>query len=686
MKKKIEIEIIDKKQISETEPERQYYFMDIAKAYVAQLAEKKGAPLTFHVTTFGCQMNARDSEKLVGILERVGYVETATEEADFVIYNTCTVRENANNKVYGRLGVLQNYKKKNPHMMIGLCGCMMQEPSVVEKLKESYRFVDLVFGTHNIYKFAELLVTAMESTSMTIDIWKDTDKIVEDLPVERKYSFKSGVNIMFGCNNFCSYCIVPYVRGRERSREPKEILREIEALVADGVVEVMLLGQNVNSYGRNLEHPVTFAQLLQEIEKIEGLERIRFMTSHPKDLSDELIEVMKNSTKICKHLHLPLQSGSSRILKIMNRHYDKEHYLELVDKLRAAVPDIALTTDIIVGFPGETEEDFEETLDVVRRVRYDSAFTFIYSKRTGTPAAAMEEQIPEEIVKERFDRLLKEVQRISAEKAGVLTGQTLPVLIEEVNEQDGTLVTGRLSNNSIVHLPGTARHDRKDLSCEAFRVQGLLLCGKGRGGIMYAYIKGILTDMSEDTVVVEAGGIGYNIHTTGQTFDYLPSVGEEVKLYTYLNVREDAMVLYGFLTKDDLRVFKLLLGVSGIGPKGALAILSVMTTDDLRFAVLGEDAKAIARAPGVGAKTAQRLILELKDKFSLEDAFEQKLAHTNEATAEGMKGVKNEAVAALVALGYSSSEALQAIGKVEITEGADVEDVLKAALKNMAFM
>ena len=323
MKKKIDIEIIDKQQIPQSEPERQYYFMDIAKNYVEQLAAKKGSPLTFHVTTFGCQMNARDSEKLVGILERIGYVETDTEDADFVIYNTCTVRENANNKVYGRLGVLQNYKKKNPHMLIGLCGCMMQETVVVEKLKESYRFVDLIFGTHNIYKFAELIVTAMESDSMTIDIWKDTDQIVEDLPVERKYSFKSGVNIMFGCNNFCSYCIVPYVRGRERSREPKEIIREIEQLVADGVVEVMLLGQNVNSYGKNLKEPVTFAQLLEEVEKIEGLERIRFMTSHPKDLSDELIEMMGRSKKICKHLHLPLQSGSSRILKIMNRRYDK---------------------------------------------------------------------------------------------------------------------------------------------------------------------------------------------------------------------------------------------------------------------------------------------------------------------------------------------------------------------------
>lgn len=434
---------------------RQYYFIEKAKAYVQRESEELGRPLTFCVTTFGCQMNARDSEKLCGILEKIGYVEAAEDEADFIIFNTCTVRENANMRVYGRLGQLKPRKKKNPHMMIGLCGCMMQEPEVVEKLKKSYRFVDLIFGTHNIYKFAELLTSEIQSDRTVIDIWKDTDKIVEDLPVERKYPFKSGVNIMFGCNNFCSYCIVPYVRGRERSREPKAIIREIERLVADGVVEVMLLGQNVNSYGKNLDQPITFAQLLEQIEQIEGLERIRFMTSHPKDLSDELIAVMAKSKKICRHLHLPLQSGSSRLLKIMNRHYDKEQYLTLVEKIRAAMPDIALTTDIIVGFPGETEEDFEETMDVVRKVRYDSAFTFIYSKRTGTPAAKMEDQVPEDVVKVRFDRLLKEVQEIAAEKSAVLTGQIQDVLVESVNHQDDSLLTGRLGNNSVVHFPGS---------------------------------------------------------------------------------------------------------------------------------------------------------------------------------------------------------------------------------------
>ena len=438
------------------ETKLQYDYIEKAKSYIKEKEERLGRKLTCCVKTFGCQMNARDSEKLVGILTDIGYVETEDEHADFVIYNTCTVRENANNKVYGRLGYLSNYKKKNPEMMIALCGCMMQEPTVVEKIRKSYRFVNLIFGTHNIYKFAELLCRSMESNSMIVDIWKDTDKIVEDLPIKRKFSFKSGVNIMFGCNNFCSYCIVPYVRGRERSREAKDIVREIEKLAADGVVEVMLLGQNVNSYGKNLEPQISFAQLLQEVEKIEGIERIRFMTSHPKDLSDELIEVMKHSKKICKHLHLPLQSGSSRILKIMNRRYTKEQYLELVDKIREAVPDISLTTDIIVGFPGETEEDFEETMDVVRKVGYDSAFTFIYSKRTGTPAAAMEDQVPEDVIKQRFDRLLKEVQTIAARKAEVYTGTTQKVLVETVNEQDEHLVTGRLSNNSVVHLPGNA--------------------------------------------------------------------------------------------------------------------------------------------------------------------------------------------------------------------------------------
>ena len=440
--------------IPEDETGRQYYYIEKARLYVQELSQRIGRPLTFCVTTFGCQMNARDSEKLRGILKEIGYLEAEEETADFVIYNTCTVRENANTRVYGRLGQLKPRKKQNPHMMIGLCGCMMQEPEVIEKLKKSYSFVDIIFGTHNIFKFAELIVQRFSSGKPVIDIWEGTDAIVEDLPNQRKYSFKSGINIMFGCNNFCSYCIVPYVRGRERSREPQAILREIRRLADDGGVEIMLLGQNVNSYGKTLDHPVTFAELLTEIEKIDKIKRIRFMTSHPKDLSDELIEVMSRSTKICRHLHLPVQSGSSRILQKMNRRYTKEQYLELTEKIRKAVPGISLTTDIIVGFPGETEQDFQETLDLVRKVRYDSAFTFIYSRRTGTPAANMEDQVPEDVVKDRFQRLLKEVQDIASEVCAVHEGTTQEALVESLSEHDPSMVTGRLSNNLLVHFPG----------------------------------------------------------------------------------------------------------------------------------------------------------------------------------------------------------------------------------------
>lgn len=438
----------------ENEASLQREYMKKAAIYVADLEAQIGHKPLCCVTTFGCQMNARDSEKLSGILTEIGYEMTESEEdADFVIYNTCTVRDNANQRVYGRLGFLNSMKRKKPHLRIALCGCMMQEPAVIDKIKQSYRFVDLIFGTHNIFKFAQLLVTMFENNEMIIDIWQETDQIVEALPINRKYPYKSGINIMFGCNNFCSYCIVPYVRGRERSRDPKEIIREIESLVADGVVEIMLLGQNVNSYGKTLEQPISFASLLQEVEKIDGLKRIRFMTSHPKDLSDELIEVMKNSKKICRHLHLPVQAGSDKILSAMNRRYTKAQYLALVDKIKTAMPDISITTDLIVGFPGETLADVDETIDIVRKVQYDNAFTFIYSKRTGTPAAAMENQVPEEVVREGFDKLLKVVQDTAKERAARLQGSVMEALVEEVNEQDASLMTGRLSNNMLVHFP-----------------------------------------------------------------------------------------------------------------------------------------------------------------------------------------------------------------------------------------
>ena len=464
-------------QIPETEPQRQFYYMNLAKELLSKKEKELGRKLTFHVTTFGCQMNARDSEKLVGILESIGYDQSDEEDSDFVIYNTCTVRDNANQKVYGRLGYLNGFKKKNPEMKIALCGCMMQEESVIEKIKKSYSFVDLIFGTHNIYKFAELVCQMLTSKKMVIDVWQSTDKIVEELPTERKYAFKSGVNIMFGCNNFCSYCIVPYVRGRERSRQPKDIIKEIETLVADGVVEVMLLGQNVNSYGKNLDEPVTFSELLEEVCKIEGLQRVRFMTSHPKDLSDDLIRVMKENKKICRHMHLPLQSGSSRLLQDMNRHYDKEKYLSLVAKLREAMPDIAITTDIIVGYPGETEEDFLETMDVAEKVEFNSAFTFIYSPRTGTPAAE-KEQIPEEITKDRFQRLLRVVQEKGQKKTAEMTGNVEEVLVEQVNEHDDTLVTGRCDNNTLVHFKGDASLIGQIVSVKLTECKGFYFMGE----------------------------------------------------------------------------------------------------------------------------------------------------------------------------------------------------------------
>ena len=443
-----------KTQIPTMEPARQFYFMNLLREYNEKKSAELGRKLTYHIETFGCQMNAKDSEKLAGILETAGYVPVDSEQADFVLYNTCTVRENANTKVYGRIGYLGNLKKKNPEMKIALCGCMMQETHVIEKIKKSYHFVDIVFGTHNIYMLAELIWRKVSGQKRVFEILEGTDKIVEDLPSEHKYGFKAGVNIMYGCNNFCSYCIVPYVRGRERSRKPEDIIAEVKKLASEGIVEVMLLGQNVNSYGKNLENPMSFAELLREVEKVDGIERIRFMTSHPKDLSDELIEVMKDSKKICRHLHLPMQSGSTEILRRMNRKYTKDDYLALVTKIKTAMPEISLTTDIIVGFPGETEEDFCDTLDVVEKAGFDSAYTFLYSKRTGTPAATMENQVPDEVAKERFNRLLALVSEQSAELTARHAGEVAEVLVEERNEQDDSLLTGRLSNNLLVHFPG----------------------------------------------------------------------------------------------------------------------------------------------------------------------------------------------------------------------------------------
>ncbi|MCR5746737.1 MAG: tRNA (N6-isopentenyl adenosine(37)-C2)-methylthiotransferase MiaB [Lachnospiraceae bacterium] len=424
------------------------------REYIKRISEKvKDRGLKYLVVTFGCQMNERDSEKIAGSLEEMGYIRASSEaEADILVYNTCTVRENADKRLFGRLGVCKQYKRDNKDMIIALCGCMMQEKQVVEKVMKSYPYVDVIFGTHNIFRFPELLYTRLESKTQINDIWEDTDKIVEDLPTVRKYPFKTGINIMFGCNNFCTYCIVPYVRGRERSRDPKEIIREIERYAADGVVEIMLLGQNVNSYGKGLEGGVTFAELIKEAATVEGIKRVRFMTSHPKDLSDDLIRVIAENEKIARHIHLPLQSGSDRILKAMNRHYTKESYIRLAEKIRKEIPDVSITTDIIVGFPGETEEDVKDTVSVIEKVRYDGAFTFEYSPRTGTPAASMP-QLDKTFVQKNFDEVLSTVQRVSKEQAARFEGRVMEVLVEGEDEKDSSRYTGRISQNSVVHFP-----------------------------------------------------------------------------------------------------------------------------------------------------------------------------------------------------------------------------------------
>lgn len=449
-----------------SESERQRGFMSLVKAHNKDAAAKKGGNLTACVVTFGCQMNERDSEKLKGILKECGYELIDKEEADLVIFNTCTVRENANDRLYGRLGAIGRIKRNSPDMIVGVCGCMTQEADEVLKLEKSYPFVDLIFGTFNVYKLAEILYSRLTSASRITDIWKESREFVELLPTERKYPFKSGVNIMYGCDNFCTYCIVPYVRGREKSRASEDIVEEVKRLVNDGVVEVMLLGQNVNSYGKGLKEDISFAGLLRKLESVDGLKRIRFMTSHPKDLSDELIDTMAASEKICDHIHLPLQSGSSRILKRMNRGYTKEDYLLLIEKIRNRMPDISVTTDIIVGFPGESQEDFEETIDVVRKVGFDSAYTFIYSKRTGTPAAEFDDVPDKEETDKRFNILLGEIKAAGSGKSERMTGRTVEVLAEGVNSHDENLLTGRLSNNMLVHFPGS-----KDKTGEILKVK-----------------------------------------------------------------------------------------------------------------------------------------------------------------------------------------------------------------------
>lgn len=415
----------------------------------------KGKNLKYCVSTYGCQMNVNDSQKLEDILEQIGYVQVDKEaDADFVLYNTCCVRENAEQKVYGNLGHLKAAKRNNPNLIIALCGCMMQQDTVIAELQKHHKHVDIIFGTFNLYKLPELLQIRLETGDPIIDIWEKHEEFVEYLPTTRRNDTQVSINIMQGCNNFCSYCIVPYVRGRERSRRAEDIIAEIRHLVLDGATEITLLGQNVNSYGKTLDNPMTFAQLIREINKIDGLKRIRFMTSHPKDLSDELILAMAECDKVCHHIHLPIQSGSTKVLTDMRRRYTKESYLDLVGRIKAQIPDISLTTDIIVGFPGETEEDFQDTLDIVETVEFQGAFTYIYSKRTGTPAATMEDQIPRDVIGERFDRLMEIADKTIFKKMKEYENKTLEVLVEKENENKPGTLSGRTEHSTIVHFEG----------------------------------------------------------------------------------------------------------------------------------------------------------------------------------------------------------------------------------------
>ncbi|OPJ56590.1 tRNA (N6-isopentenyl adenosine(37)-C2)-methylthiotransferase MiaB [Clostridium oryzae] len=409
----------------------------------------------FFINTYGCQMNEEDSEKLSGMLKNMGYERTENkEEATVIIFNTCCVRENAELKVFGNLGALKNMKKQNSNLIIVLCGCMMQQKDMSEKVLKKYPFVDIIFGTHNAYKFPEYLNSVKQNGNPIVEVVDKEQGIVEGIPIDRKSSIKAFVTTMYGCDNFCTYCIVPYVRGRERSRRPDEIIKEIKDLVSKGYKEVTLLGQNVNSYGKGLEDDMNFAKLLRMVNEVDGLERIRFMTSHPKDLNDELIYAIRDCDKVCEQIHLPVQSGSSAVLKKMNRRYTKEQYIELVDKIKKEIPDIAITTDIIVGFPGETEEDFEDTLSLVKYVEYDSAFTFIYSRRNYTPADKMEDQIEDDVKHERFNRLIQVVNESSAKKNSAYKNKIVEVLVEGKSKNDESKLTGRTRTGKLVNFGG----------------------------------------------------------------------------------------------------------------------------------------------------------------------------------------------------------------------------------------
>ena len=444
-----------------------------------ELKEKDNVKKHFYIETWGCQMNEEDSEKLSGMLKRVGYTKTENkEDAGIILFNTCCVRENAENKVFGNLGSLKHLKKENPDLIIGICGCMMQQEGMADKILKKFPYVNIVFGTHNAYKFPEYLNRVKTEGVQIKEIFNKETDIVEGLPIDRESNVKAFVTIMYGCNNFCTYCIVPYVRGRERSRKPEDILNEVRELVAQGYKEITLLGQNVNSYGKGLEEEVDFAKLLRMINEIEGLERVRFMTSHPKDLTHDVIMAIKECDKLCEQIHLPVQSGSNSILKKMNRHYTKEYYLDLIKKIKEEIPGVTLTTDIIVGFPGETEEDFQETLELVKEVGYSSAFTFIYSRRNNTPADMMLNQVSEEDKHHRFNRLIAAVnERVIAQNKAE-EGNILEVLVEGNSKNDAEKLTGRTRTGRLVNFTGENINVGELVNVKITRAQNFSLIGE----------------------------------------------------------------------------------------------------------------------------------------------------------------------------------------------------------------
>ena len=435
--------------------------------------------LKYYIETWGCQMNEEDSEKLSGMLKNIGYSRTETkEEAGIILYNTCCVRENAENKVFGNLGQLKALKRKNPDLIIGICGCMMQQEGMADKILSTFPYVNIVFGTHNAYKFPEYLNRVKTEGVQIKEIFNKEEEIVEGLPIDRKSDVKAFVTIMYGCNNFCTYCIVPYVRGRERSRKSEDILNEVKELVKAGYKEITLLGQNVNSYGKGLDEDINFAKLLRMINEVEGLERVRFMTSHPKDLTDDVILAIKECDKLCEQIHLPVQSGSNNILKKMNRHYTREYDMELVNKIKKEIPGVSLTTDIIVGFPGETEEDFLETLELVKEVGYSAAFTFIYSRRNNTPADMMLNQVDDADKHHRFDRLVKAVNDNVIKLNKEFENQVVEVLVEGMSKNDETKYSGRTRNGRLVNFEGENVKIGDLVNVEITRAQPFSLLGK----------------------------------------------------------------------------------------------------------------------------------------------------------------------------------------------------------------